>query len=110
MTRPLRSARITRPHRYYSRSAPVLRNGTQPLAAFTTRSLPLAPAETIPMTDTISGRQVPAFRPEPSQAHATYTPDTAWAVNRYPPDSSQRQDQPSVSMHLELSTLHQWFA
>lgn len=37
-------------------------------------------------------------------------PDTTWAVNRYPPGSSQRQDQSPVLMPSALSTLQRWFA
>src|SRR6266487_5944961 len=32
------------------------------------------------------------------RAHAAYTPDTTWAVNRYPPDLSQSTDETLVSM------------
>ena len=59
---------------------------------------------------TFSRRQVPAFPcRSPNHARATYMPDTTWAVSRYPPDSSQRQDQPPVLMPSELSTLQRWF-
>jgi hypothetical protein len=36
------------------------------------------------------------------RAHAAYTPDTAWAVNRYPPDLSQSTDATLVSMSPKL--------
>ena len=109
MTRPLRSARITRHHRYYETvrpcaSPPVL----NPLRLITSWSAPSRPGAP---PGTLSRRQVPAFPcRSPDQARATYMPDTTWAVSRYPPDSSQRQDQSPVLMSSELSTLQRWFA
>jgi hypothetical protein len=109
MTRPLRSARITRHHRYYETvrpcaSLPVL----NPLRLITSWSAPSRPGW---LPGTLSRRQVPAFPcRSPNQARATYMPDTTWAVSRYPPDSSQRQDQSPVLMSSELSTLQRWFA
>ena len=109
MTRPLCSARITRHHRYSETvrpcaSPPVL----NPLRLITSWSAPSRPGW---LPGALSRRQVPAFPcRSPNQARATYMPDTTWAVNRYPPDLSQRQDQPPVLMPSTLSTLQQWFA
>jgi hypothetical protein len=109
MTRPLRSARITRHHRYYETirpcAPPPVLNPSRLTTSWSAPSRPDWPP------GTLSERQVPAFPcRSPNQARATYMPDTTWAVNRYPPDSSQRQDQPPVLMPSELSTLQRWFA
>jgi hypothetical protein len=97
MTRPLRSARITRHHRYYETvrpcaSPPVL----NPLRLTTSWSAPSRPRHHTRVAFETTGSRVPCRSPD--QTRATYMPDTTWAVSRSPPGSSQKHDQLPVLM------------
>jgi len=83
-------------------SAPVPRIGT-----LASRGLP---AWASPLT---SRRQVPTFHTgAANQVHAISMPDAAWAVSRFPPDSSRDSDgTPGFDVvWCFVSTPHQWFA
>ena len=109
MTRPLRSAPITGASSLLRDGPPLCSvTGTQLLVALHHSKLSLSPRTNTGDVSGTTGSRVPSRSPD--QAHATYTPDTAWAVNRFLPDFSQRQDQPSVLMSSTISTLQQWFA
>ena len=101
--------------------------------ATTRRSAPAPRIATLPLTDSAArssrsrqpaaGHNRSTGRPphrgagshvpheSPDHARATSTPDTAWPINRHPPDSSQSRKDSLVSMSPKLlTTLHQWFA
>jgi hypothetical protein len=101
MTRPLRSTRITRASSLLRDGPPLCpATGTQLLEIHHLLELFLSPPIPPGVTFRTTGSRVP--NQSPDQAHATYTPDTARAVDRYLPDSSRRQDQPSVLMSSTL--------
>ena len=85
-----------------------LATGTQPLEAHHLLEYSLSPQPPGRVSFETTGSHVPCGTPD--QTRATYMPDTAWAVSRYPPDSSQSHDQTPVLMPSKLSTLPQWFA
>ena len=75
------------PSHYYGRSASAPRDGTLLLAVSPLGVLPLAAA---PTGRGITAHAFPCFAHRaPDRDHATYMPDTAWAVNGYPPDLSR---------------------
>src|SRR5258707_3703037 len=101
-TRPLGSARITGLHSYYG---PVRQRAPRPVLS-PSRFPPLG---VLPLAATpgASFGTTPSHVPHKSlvRAHAACTPDTAWAVNGYPPDSSRDKVPAPVSMSSKsLST------
>jgi len=81
MARLLRSARITRHHRYYETVRPCApRPVLNPLRLTTSWSAPSRPGTSGRVTFETTGSRVP--RRSPDQARATYMPDTTWAVSR----------------------------
>ena len=98
-TQPLGSTRITRFHSYYG---PVRQRAPRPVLS-PSRFLPLG---VLPFAATPGGRfeATPPHVPYESlvRAHAACTPDTTWAVSRYPPGSSQGNYPTLVSMSTEL--------
>src|SRR6266700_2492600 len=107
-TRPLGSARITGSRSYYG---PVRQRASRPVLS-PSRFLPLG---VLPLAATPGGSSeaTPSHVPYESlvRAHAACTPDTAWAVNRYPPGSSQGNCPTLVPMSTELiSTLQRAFS
>src|SRR5215831_10619812 len=117
MTRPLRSTPITTLHRYYKTVRPC---APPPVLNPSGLITPWKPGHPAPLEVSLSPQQITGDtfettgsrvpRKSPDQARATYMPDAARAVNRYPPDASQSQDQTPVLTPTELSTRPQWFA
>jgi len=97
-TQPLGSTRITRLHSY---CGPVRQRASQPVLS-PSRFPPLG---VLPLAATPgdSFETTPSHVPYESlvRAHAACTPDTTWAVNRYPPGSSRDAEPVSVSMSTE---------
>ena len=107
MARLLRSARITRHHRYYETVRPRVRHRYSGPRGFRRLDLSLS-RPIIGRTAWTTGSHVP--RKSPDHARATSTPDTAWAVSRHLPDSSRDKPTPVSMSSSSLTTRHQWFA
>jgi hypothetical protein len=110
MTRPLRSARITRPQRYYETVRPrAPRRYSAPYGGgrlgISLSPLARQAGDSIGAT----GSHVPCK--SPGQARAAYMPDAIWAVSRLPPDLSRSPGPAPVSTPLrKLTTRQQRFA
>ena len=110
MTRPLRSARITRPQRYYETVRPrAPRRYSAPYGdgrlGISLSPLARQAGDSIGAT----GSHVPCK--SPGQARAAYMPDAIWAVSRLPPGLSRSPGPAPVSTPLrKLTTRQQRFA
>lgn len=106
MTRPLRSARITRLHRYYETVCP--RAPRRYSAPYGDGRLGISLSPPAPRAgDSIgaTGSHVPCK--SPGQARAAYMPDAIWAVSRLPPDLSRSPVHAPVSTPLKFVTTRQ---
>ena len=115
MTRPRRSTRITRLHRYHEAVRPCSPHQYSTPCGSAAWSSPFHErprATTAPLAARgrgTTGSHVP-YR-SPGQARAAFMPDTTWAVNGYPPGSSRDTWSASVSMPSgSLSTRRQRIA
>jgi hypothetical protein len=110
MTRPLRSARVTGPHRYYETVRPrAPRRYSTPHGVDRLRNSLSPPAQQAGDSVGATGSHVPCK--SPGQARAAYMPDAVWAVGRLPPDLSRSPGHAPVSTPLKfLTTRHQRFA
>ena len=105
MTRPLRSARITGPQRYYETVRPrAPRRYSAPCGG---GRLKISLSPPAPAGDSIgaTGSHVPCK--SPGQARAAYMPDAIWAVSRLPPDLSRSPGHAPVSTPLRFITTRQ---
>lgn len=110
MTRPLRSTRVTRLHRYYETVRPRAPHRYSTSHGVDRLRISLSPPAP-PTSDSIgaTGSHVPCKSPD--QARAAYMPDAIWAVNRLPPDLSRSPGLAPVSTPLKfVTTRHQRFA
>lgn len=110
MTRPLRSARITRPQRYYETVRPRAPRRYSAPCGGGRLGISLSPlARQAGDSIGATGSHVPCK--SPGQARATYMPDAIWAVSRLPPDLSRSPGPAPVSTPLrKLTTRQQRFA
>jgi hypothetical protein len=113
-TRPLRSTRVTRLRRYYGAVRPCIPHRYSAPRGFCHLEFSLSPAGRL-FAPRTAGRyrntssHVPCQ--SPNRARATFRPDTAWAVNRLPPDSSRGNDSTPLSMSpLRFRPVIGWFA
>jgi hypothetical protein len=106
MTRPLRSARITRHHRYYETVCPrAPRRYSAPCGDGRLGISLSPPARQASDSVGATGSHVPCK--SPGQARAAYMPDAIWAVSRLPPDLSRSPDHAPVSTPLKFVTTRQ---
>jgi hypothetical protein len=106
MTRPLRSARITGPQRYYETVRPrAPRRYSAPRGDGRLGISLLPPARRAVDSIGATGSHVP--RKSPGQARAAYMPDAIWAVSRLPPDLSRSPGHAPVSTPLRFITTRQ---
>ena len=106
MTRPLRSARITRLHHYYETVCPrAPRRYSAPRGDSRLGISPSPPA--LQASDRVgaTGSHVPCK--SPGQARAAYMPDAIRAVSRLPPDLSRGPGHAPVSTPLKFVTTRQ---
>lgn len=110
MTRPLRSARITGPQRYYETVRPrAPRRYSAPHGDGRLGISLSPPAQQADSSIGATGSHVPCK--SPGQARAAYMPDAIWAVSRLPPDLSRSPGHAPVSTPLrKLTTRQQRFA
>jgi hypothetical protein len=110
MTRPLRSARITGPQRYYETVRPrAPRRYSAPRGGGRLGISLSPPARRAGDSIGATGSHVP--RKSPGQTRAAYMPDAIWAVSRLPPDLSRSPGHAPVSTPLRfVTTRHQRFA
>lgn len=110
MTRPLRSARITGPQRYYETVRPrAPRRYSAPHGDDRLGISLSPPARKAGDSVGATGSHVPCK--SPGQARAAYMPDAIWAVSRLPPDLSRGPGPAPVSTPLrKLTTRQQRFA
>jgi hypothetical protein len=106
MTRPLRSARITGPQRYYETVRPrAPRRYSAPRGDGRLGISLSPPALRAGGSIGATGSHVP--RKSPGQARAAYMPDAIWAVSRLPPDLSRSPGHAPVSTPLRFITTRQ---
>ena len=105
MTRPLRSARITGPQRYYETVRPrAPRRYSAPCGGGRLK-ISLSPPAQAGDSIGATGSHVPCK--SPGQARAAYMPDAIWAVSRLPPDLSRSPGHAPVSTPLRFITTRQ---
>ena len=106
MTRPLRSARITGPQRYYETVRPrAPRRYSAPRGAGRLGISLSPPAHRAGDSIGATGSHVPCK--SPGQARAAYMPDAIRAVSRLPPDLSRSPGHAPVSTPLRFVTTRQ---
>lgn len=106
MTRPLRSARITRLHRYYETVCPrAPRRYSAPRGDGRLGISLSPPARKAGDSVGATGSHVPCK--SPGQARAAYMPDAIRAVSRLPPDLSRSPGHAPVSTPLRFVTTRQ---
>ena len=108
MAHPLRSARVTRHHRYYETVRPRVRPRYSGPCGFCHLDLSLSQPNKLDQIARTTGSHVP--HKSPDHARATSTPDTTWAVSRHLPDQSRSKPTPVSMSSNSLTTRHQWFA
>ncbi len=106
MTRPLRSARITRPQRYYETVRPRAPRRYSAPRGDSRLGISLSPPA-LQASDRVgaTGSHVPCK--SPGQARAAYMPDAIRAVSRLPPDLSRGPGHAPVSTPLRFVTTRQ---
>jgi hypothetical protein len=106
MTRPLRSARVTRPQRYYETVRPrAPRRYSAPCGGGRLGISLSPPAQQASGSIGATGSHVPCK--SPGQARAAYMPDAIWAVSRLLPDLSRSPGHAPVSTPLRFITTRQ---
>ena len=106
MTRPLRSARITGPQRYYETVRPrAPRRYSAPCGGGRLGISLSPPAQQASDSTGATGSHVPCK--SPGQARAAYMPDAIWAVSRLLPDLSRSPGHAPVSTPLRFITTRQ---
>jgi hypothetical protein len=109
MTRPLRSARITGPQRYYETVRPRAPRRYSAPHGGGRLGISLSPPAQAGDSIGATGSRVPCK--SPGQARAAYMPDAIRAVSRLPPDLSRSPGPAPVSTPLrKLTTRQQRFA